>query len=143
MPTAVPAALVQPVPRVSAGTDGGRVRQHHGLPQDGLLEIDQPPPRVDPELVGEQIARAAERGQRLALPSARILAGGQQPPALLPERRVAHESLGFDHRVGVVTAPHPRVDQPFPGHQPPLVQPGRLRRGPPFGGELREGRSAP
>ena len=108
-----------------------------------LLELAQPRTGIEPELVAEHASSAAQRGERLALPSGRVLREGQQSPALLAQRMVAHELPGVQARLDVLSRAQARVGQPFERDQPQLLQPPGLGRGPLLRAELGQGVPAP
>ena len=77
----------------------GRLAQHlHLLAQDRPLQLDQRRPRVEAELVGEQLAGPAQRGERVGGAAGGPQRQRQQAPALLVQRVLPGDGLGQRYR---------------------------------------------
>ena len=75
------------------------------------------------EFVGEPLAGLADRGERVRLPAAPVERGGEQHPASLPERRLAHESLGVRDGCGVLAQAQSCFEPHLLQVHPHLVEP--------------------
>ncbi|RAO58051.1 hypothetical protein ONO86_00315 [Micromonospora noduli] len=113
-----------------------RWQQVESLAQDGGLHLDQRRARIQSELVGQGRPGPAQRGERVALPTGTPQRQRQQPPALLPQRRLPGQQLRLRHRLGRVAAAHCHVEQQLAGAEPQFLQPQHLRLRPRLTGEF-------
>ena len=93
-----------------------------------LLDLLQPRPRLEAELVREAGADALVGGQRVGLPALTVERGDQQLPQPLPVRSCRDGGIELaDH---VLAEPQPRREAGLHELHSRLLEPGSLRRGP-------------
>jgi len=102
------------------------------LAQNRLLHPAQVRPRLDPQLPGEQIARPAVCGQRVALPSGLVQGQHELPVERLVIRIAYDQRLQFPDQVLRPAELQVSVDPPFQHDQalvgePPGGGPGERR----------------
>ena len=111
-------------------TDCGHQVQHQVqrpvLPQDRRLQVTQPLPRLDAQLIAQDPAQLPVNAQRIGLASAAVQREHQLCMQLLIERVVGGQRLQLQQQLGVLTERKPGLGQRPDRPQPQLLQPSRL-----------------
>ena len=99
------------------------------MPQHGLLQLPEPRPRLEPQLVVQHPPPRAVGLQRVRLPAAAVEREHQLGPQPFAHRVPQHLQLQLGHQRAVPAQREVGVDAVLDGAQPQLVQPGGLGPG--------------
>ena len=113
------------------------------MPEHGLLELAQPRPGLDPELVHEEVARAPVEVERVRLPAGAVEGEHQELARPLAQRLRRDELLELGDDARRLAAVELGLDPVLHGCEPLILEPRRRDLGERLGAELPERRPAP
>lgn len=99
--------------------------QFGAVPQDRLVQPGQPGPRIDPELVHEQLADLPVLPERLGLPPGAVEGEHQLPAQRLPQRVLGDQGPQARDELTALAQGEAQVEQLFRGSQSALLERGR------------------